>query len=216
MNKEIERAYIARDIDGVRSGIARAGFTLARKEEQVNVYYDHAFLDLIENKKYLRVRWTDGWSRAEISFSSPRMANGIETRPQHVINNKTRRGVERVIAMLEGIGFYEALVMEKERELFTIDGRPPVTGDIHVELDTGITIHPREIGNIRRAKHHDVRIEDTVQICAEFNSDGSIITGTGMNRINIDALIWNNIAMAIGLKDDAMTTKNYFDRYFEA
>ena len=206
MNIEIERAYIAGDIDATRAKIAEAGFVLARKESQMNLYLDHSFLHLIENKKYIRVRWIDGWSNAEITFSHPAVINSLEIRPQHSIHKKTRRSTENVLNVLKGLGFYEALIIEKERELFTIDRSIPAVGIVHVELDSGITIHSRNIDDIPRAKHHDVRIEDTVQVCIEFDSNGSAAAAAGIDRV----------AGEIGLSVANITTKNYFDRYFEA
>jgi adenylate cyclase class IV len=204
MNREIERAYIVHDINAIRSGLARAGFTLAKKESQVNLYFDHRFLKLIENKRYMRVRWIDGWANAEISFSNPAIVRKAEIRPQHAFQKKTRRSTEGIISTLNSLGFYEALVMEKERELFTIGGGMPPTGVVHVELDAGITIHPRDVDDLPRAKHHDVRIEDTVQVCIEVDGDDSSGAEAEIERV----------AREIGFQPKDMVTENYFDRYF--
>jgi len=203
MNTEIERAYIVHDVAALRPGLARAGFSLVKKESQVNLYLDHPFLHLIEGKKYVRVRWIDGWANAEISFSHPSIFRTFEVRPQYSIHKKGRKSTDGVVDVLKKLGFFEALIIEKERELFTVGGGLPADGVVHVELDTGITIHPREVEYIPRAKKYDVRLEDTVQVCIEVSG------GSARGDIDID-----NVARDIGLRPSELITENYFDRYF--
>jgi predicted adenylyl cyclase CyaB len=208
MPTEFERAYITRDVDAVRANLARFNLLLVKKESQLNMYYDHPFLELIESKKYLRVRWIDGWNEAEISFSAPVVdGSGIEKRPQFSFKKNGKRAIDKVIELLESVGFRGSLLLEKERELYALGGILDA-GATHVEIDTGITIHPKDIKMLPRAKSFDVRLEDTVQVCVEMEDPGK----KSMEMMVADI---NRFSREIGLLETDVTVKNYFDRYFD-
>ena len=211
MNKEIERAYIVHDIVALRSGLASAGFSLVKKESQVNLYLDHPFLNLMVNKTYMRVRWIDGWTNAELSFSMPRVdfTAGAEVRPQYSFAKKTRKSIEAAVDILKSLGFYEVLVLEKDRELLTISGSVPIAGTIHVEIDTNVTVHPRNVDDLPGAKRSDTRLDDTVQICVE-TGPGVITDAASAGKSLVQ------FAREIGLDEGDITAKNYFERYCEA
>jgi len=210
MTIEIERAYIVKDIDAAREKIVESGFSLTRKEGQYNTYFGHPFFPgMIESKKYLRARYI-GSKLAEISFSMPEIdkITGAEIRPQHVIRPKPGRDIADAEEYLKDLGFYEALVLQKTRELQERPGKEGDAFSIHVEIDTGITIHPRFIDELPGAKHHDVRLVDTLQVCIEMDA---------RHRVEKSSLRsdFDKIATSFGLGDKDVTEKNYFQRYFE-
>lgn len=88
---------------------------------QVDTYYDHPSRDFAETDEALRVRreTVDGEATAKVTYKGPLVDAASKTREEH--ETAVAEGDE-LHAVLEGVGFRPAATVEKDREVWTLDG----------------------------------------------------------------------------------------------
>lgn len=211
---EIERAYIVNNIDAFRDRLKVAGFILAKKEEQLNHYYEHPFFpDMIDQKRYLRVRHLRGnLAPFEITFSSPVIdpATGTEVRKQFIASAPNGGDKTTIMHVLESIGFAKALELRKNREYYTMTGSPDIDEtSTHIELDFLITFTIDDARMFRERlelRGDAIILADTAQICIEHHGDGT----PDITAIEAE---FDRVAASIGIDPKTAIGENYFERY---
>ncbi|RLF00118.1 MAG: class IV adenylate cyclase [Thermoprotei archaeon] len=101
----------------VRSRLRELGARLLRVEEQEDVYFSHPCRDFSRTDEALRLRLAGGG--AELTYKGPRGAGPVKSRLE-----VTARVVdaERLVEILELLGFREVARIRKRREIYELRG----------------------------------------------------------------------------------------------
>jgi len=112
------------DLEKVRRKLAELGAALVSVEEQEDVYFEHPCRDLLASDEALRLRVAGG--RAELTYKGPRGPGSAKSRLEVVVPVSDAAAAR---ALLELLGFREAVRVRKRRELYRL-------GDVEVSLDS--------------------------------------------------------------------------------
>ncbi len=123
MAEEVEVKARA-DPERIRRKLAELGAELVSVEEQEDVYFAHPCKDLFASDEALRLRAVGG--KAELTYKGPRKPGSAKSRLEVTVLVSDAAAAK---ALLELLGFKEAVRVRKRRELYKL-------GDVEVALDT--------------------------------------------------------------------------------
>jgi adenylate cyclase class 2 len=121
MPMEIEVKVRVEGFEGVREALVREGAVRVGRVREVNVFYDRGG-ELRRKDCGLRVRVSvgeDGAVRGLMTFKGPAGKTGVRAREAFDVKVEP---VEQVGSMLEGMGFEQVLLFEKDRETWEVGG----------------------------------------------------------------------------------------------
>jgi adenylate cyclase class 2 len=112
------------DLEKVRERLAELGAVFVGVEEQEDVYFEHPCRSLLAGDEALRLRVAGG--RAELTYKGPRGSGSAKSRVEVTVPVGDAAAAR---ALLEQLGFREAVRVRKRRELYRLGG-------VEVALDT--------------------------------------------------------------------------------
>ncbi|MFB6081058.1 MAG: class IV adenylate cyclase [Haloferacaceae archaeon] len=113
----------------VRERLEAAGATALDRVTQRDTYYDAPHRDFAATDEALRVRRTSGEGDDEtrLTYKGPLVEGAGKTREEH---ETAVADAEETAAILDGLGFAPAAVVEKRRETWRLDGYEVVLDDV--------------------------------------------------------------------------------------
>lgn len=123
MAEEVEVKARA-ELGKVRRKLAELGAELVGVEEQEDVYFEHPCRSLLAGDEALRLRVAGG--KAELTYKGPRKPGCVKSRLEISVSVSDAAAAR---ALLELMGFREAVIVRKKRELYRL-------GNVEVALDT--------------------------------------------------------------------------------
>lgn len=113
---EVEVKVPAQHAD-VEERLEELGAEQVDEKKQVDVYFTAPHRDFASTDEALRVRREDGETR--ITYKGPKLDDETKTREEH---ETTVGDAEKARAIFESLGFEEFGTVEKERQVYRLDG----------------------------------------------------------------------------------------------
>jgi len=129
------------DHETVRERLADRGAAREETVTQRDIYYDAPHRDFAETDEAFRLRVERNDEEvAKLTYKGPLVDESSKTREEH---ETTVGSIEEARAIVEGIGFDPAAVVEKERERYALDGFTVTLDDVtdlgeFVEIETEV------------------------------------------------------------------------------
>lgn len=141
VNMEIEIKCYCDDYQKVRALLAEIGAEFVEKRRESDLYFNHPSRNFKETDEALRLRRVN--DKCRITYKGPKVSRTTKARIEHETETGDFKTMSDILASL---GFSESGVVEKEREIFTLNS-VEITID-HVD-GVGTFVEIEKIGELK-------------------------------------------------------------------